>query len=404
MQATAFMNQIRSNSNMSNALDKYISLSFNERDKALKNVYIYSFFKSFKSMYDLSEQGYNYFGAVPSNSYVFYGHKKLFYTFMDYNIHSPSMNIMSNMYMQRVLTLDPNSLNEIVKNDVWKESVNEAYPGGIYNPTYERILNALASIEGIEVSLLSHRNDIHKEASYNSLGSMALTSKSRPLLFSAEDDSVATVSNTASLTDHISKFWNTACFINLLEMPSAFSDISAGTPYTYIKLDLQSVSTVFAKIESITGLNQNTLYSSYGKVNSTKGGGNAFPDSPINPGPNSKGGGSPDSPSSGNNKPSNQNNQRGNNNNPQSKKINAKLKQMLINSSKQLGRSLTNPEALSFMHSASMAAFSHKLSKDRAKAVINEMKKLNVVEKTDNYSLETGFANMDKKTKTIKME
>jgi hypothetical protein len=407
-QSVAFVNSIRGNHHFTQSLDRFISLPFNERDQAIKDVYKYSIFKVLSAMEDLVDNGFNYYGAVPSNSLVFYGHKMLFYTFLNYNIFNPALDLTSNVYMTRILEIDIESFKEMRNDDVWKNSYNANYPGGLYNRNYERILNALLEMSGIEVSSLSSQNDIPMDSRLFSLGSMAYTFKAKSNIFSSMEDSIATVSTQDSITDHNSKFWNIACGISISELPEENTRPDYGTPYTYVRKRMVSTNTVFAEVESITGLKAEGLYSNYGRF--VPGIGKA----PLSPNPN---GGNPSFPSGNStNYPLNGGN--GNNNpiyggngpnfNPDgsssnggsnNKQQNKKIKSFVKNKAHQIGRSLTSDEVKAFIKDAAINLLSNELSKRRERDLIDDLKNIGYVEDSRSASFEAPFARLEWKKK-----
>ena len=105
-QCETFLYLIRSNPFLNSTIEKYISLPFNERDDAIKGMLKYSLFKTLSSMKDLIDSGYNYVGAIPANSAVFYGHKKLFYTFLNHNVFNNALNLSATFYLTKILTVN----------------------------------------------------------------------------------------------------------------------------------------------------------------------------------------------------------------------------------------------------------------------------------------------------------
>jgi len=409
-QATAWMNSVRGNSKISSAIDKFISISFEDRDAAIRDAYKYSFFKTFSAMQDLVINGFNYFGAVPSNSLVFYGHKMLFYTFMNYNIFSPSLDLTSNVYLRRTVNLDEDVLSEIEKDPVWISSFNETYPGGVFNPTFERILQALQEIEEIHVSTLSHQNDIPADSTAYSLGSMAYTSKAKPNFFSSMEESIATVSNYNSLTDHISKFWNVANFVNVIEIPERFNVPDSGSPYIYVRTRNVDDATIFAQVESITGLNNNGMYSRYG-IN-IPGVGN----SPLNPGtpPNNNNplGGSggnnnnPINPSGGNGKNPLEIGPNSGSYVPKSnRKQNGRIKTFVKHKAELLGRALSSKEVREAIVDAGLTLFNAKLTERRQNDLIKSLRQTGIVSEHDGFKTKTPWLDFERgRGKTLLIE
>jgi hypothetical protein len=388
-QAEAFVDSIRGNHTFSQALDRFISLPFVERDESIKNVYIYSYFKVISAMEDLLEAGFNYYGAVPTNSLIFFGHKMLFYTFLNYNIFNPALDMTSNVYMTRTLELDVDSFKDMKDHPVWQESYNANYPGGLFNRTYERILSAFLEITEVEVSTLSSQDDIPMDSRAFSLGSAAYTNKLKPNFFSTMEDSIATVSTRDSITDHNSKFWNTACCISLFELPNEYSRPDFGSPYTYVRNSMVSPNTVFAEVESITGLKADGRYSNYGQMVPGIGKSPMSPD-PSSGGPNPNSGNGTNNPINGGNgpnfNPKGPTNSRGPNNN---KKQNRKVTGFIKRKADQLGRALTSDEVKAFLKEATLSLIGNEMSKRRQQDLIENLQNSGYVENTRSASVNT---------------
>lgn len=400
-QCDVWLNTIRGDHRFTQVLDRYVSISFSERDQVLRDVYKYSFFKTFNAMNDLMDTGFNFFGAIPTNSNVFYGHKMLFYTFLNYNNFSPSRDLTSNVYMERIITIDDNALKIMEEDDVYINSYNENYPGGLRNNTYERILSALSELDEVKVSTLSHQDDVPKNSDAYSLGSMAYTTKAKPTFYSVMEDSVATVTTSDSLTDHISKFWNLACFISIVEIPEQFSKSDSGSPYNYVRKRLVSDATLFAMVESITGINNRGMYSNYGT--NVPGVGS----SPLNPGPNGPNGGNGNNPIFGvnfnNNGGSNINfnpNGVGNIPDPSSasnRRENRALKKFVVDKANELGRALTSKEAKILLRGVAQDYFASILTSRRQKDLIDNLRTTGIVETQENLEVNTPFLKIDRK-------
>jgi hypothetical protein len=264
-------------------------------------------------------------------------------------------------------------------------------------------------ILGVEVSSLSSQNDIPKDSQSFSLGSMAYTYKAKPNFFSTMEDSIATVSTSDSITDHRSKFWNTACGISILDLPEENNKPDNGTPYIYVRKRLVSKNIVFAEVEAITGLKAEGLYSNYGRAVPGIG------SSPMSPGPS---GGNPPSPyGSGTNNPiyggtgpnfnpngpsinggpnSNGPNIVGGSNN---KKQNKQIKGFIRRKADQLGRALTSDEIKAFIKDAALNVLGNELSKRREKDLIDNLKNSGYVEDVRSGSVKVPFARIDYKKK-----
>jgi hypothetical protein len=276
-----------------------------------------------------------------------------------------------------MLEIEQDIMDKISKEEVYIKSVNNVYPGGIFNDVYERILSAFRNINSLEVSYLSDKSDIPLSSIYNPLGSMSLTDKiSKPLLFSPEDDCYATVSTPRSLTDYDSKFWNTANFISIHTMPDEYSNYSAGSPYIYVKKTLVNVATIIAEVSAITGLSQGGFYTTFGSDIPKPQSGNINtpnfkPKGPSGPNINSGGKGSNNKPSSGGNK------------------MDSRLYKAVKSSSRALGRALTSNEAKAFIHSAAASILNSKLSEHRMEQLVNRLMDSKVV--TENKELRSSF-------------
>jgi hypothetical protein len=400
-----FVDLIKSNPSLSAAIDKHVALGYEQRDSVIGNTFKYSAFKVLFQIKDLVDNGFNYYGAVPSNSFVFYGHKLLYYVFMDHNSFSPALNLSSNVYLNRVINIDLNIFDIIQKDPVYIDSINDKFPGGIFNKTYERVLSAFNEVEGIEVSKLSHREDIPDDSMYNPLGSLAYTNKvARPLALAPMEDAIATVSTPRSLTDSRSKFWNTACFISIEDIPDYFMDPSRGTPYIYVRTSSRSSFTLFAEVEAITGLSQEGLYTTYGFNPPKPSGSGPFNPAPINPdyipsgSPNGENGPKPAFGLGSNNPPPN----KGGNGRQNNSKENKKIRQFVQNSAKRFGRALTSDETRGLIRDASLSFLGHSLTARRQQALINSLKDINVV--SDDQSVRTNFGIVGSDSKRRRIE
>jgi hypothetical protein len=304
--------------------------------------------------------------------------------------------------MQRTLTLDVDALDKIRKDQVYIDSYNINYPGGIYNSTYERILLALHEMDEVHTSSLSHQDDIPRDSNMYSLGSMALTTKAKPTFYSTMEDSFATVTTENSLTDHVSKFWNVGCFISILEIPQGFIGPDLGSPYTYVRKRLVSSATLFAIVESITGLNNNGMYSNYGT--SVPGVGQG----PLNSGPYNPTNGGNNNPTSGQNfggNPSNFNpNQSPNepkNSGTGNRKENSSFKRFVSNKASQLGRALTSEEARGLLKDFAKMSFANNLSSRRQSDLIDNLRRTGIVDTGSDFKVDAPFARMTKKNNKI---
>lgn len=411
--AEVFLSQIRANHTISNGIDRSIALPFNERNDCIKNSFKYSYFKTMYNIKMLYENGFNYVGSVPSNSYVFYGHKMLYYTFLDNNIFNPSRSVDSNVYLTRVLDLDFSIFDNIEQESVYIESINNMYPGGIYNVNYERILSSFNDIPEIQVSLLGERNDIPMESSVNPLGNTALTKGTKPLIGSAMEDSVATITCTESVTDHVSKFWNTANFISILDLPEQFQSVSSGSPYTYVTFGDINSSVLFAEVEAITGITNRGFYSQYGRnVQLPSSGGTKFSgngsnnNNPSNSGSNE----SNDSSNSNENRNRNKRNIKKSSNRSEqsknniSKSVNSDLKGIVKQFSTTIGRVLTDIEAKQILTSTASTILKHQLAQNRVKQLIEDLKKTKYVRSSKTADLSLGFANVQNSNEVTTFE
>jgi hypothetical protein len=211
-QAEVFSNQIRSNSSLSTMLDKTTSLPYNERDNILIDVYRYSYFKAISSIRNLYDGGRNYSGAIPSNTLVFYGHKKLLHTFLSFNSHNSGIIMSSNVFLMKTLSYREEEFKLMFEDQLYKSCFKEFYPGGIFNAKLERILSALKEIKGISVSSLSDYTDIGTDGEHSPLGNMAYCNLDN----FGTDSFLATVSTHESLTDHVSMKQDVILLIHLL--------------------------------------------------------------------------------------------------------------------------------------------------------------------------------------------
>lgn len=381
-QAQAFMIEFRSRPNFVSALDKCISLPFQERDNAVMNVYKYSLYKSFGIINQLVENGYNYLGNIPANSYLFYGHKELVYTFMNYNTHVQSCSQNMNLYVSRILTIPENFLDDMENDPFFLEIQNEVYPGGIYNPTYERILHTLSTIDGIECEIVSDMTTIDMSGFKIPLGNMVYQDK--PGLFT-NNETIGTVRTLESLTDHISKYWNIANFIYCTSIPDYFSNSSTSQPYSYVESSRLSPFSIFAQIESITGIDCNGKYSTYGVTY-------PYSNVPHDPrGPFNPGGSTPVSPAPTTSPPSSPQTPRKapRNNKPKGPNVMKTVGKQLAQHSKSLGRALSSTEAKSLINSLGNAFIDYKFKEAQINTLINNARNNKVI--IDNTELSTNL-------------
>lgn len=310
-QSKVFLNEVKSNSMLSRVVDLNISGNQSVKDEAVKNTYKYSFIKVFSLCYDFFISGKASLGAAPANSLVFYGHKELFLLFVTHNVFYHRMGTGSKTVINKQLSIDTNVIDDLKKTDVYTSSVNVAFPGYLSNPLYERLLDGFKSSgTDIQIEYLdSGRMSI--DPAFTPLGNMAFRENQLVADFDYYIDSVTI---PESHTDHISKYWNVANFIKLI----SYDDFFPSQIYPYISVSSLTIpsTSLFAQVESITGISCGSKFSNYGRgfpnlsgyvgptgynpspSLSPKGSPSGSGESPYNHGPNGKGkgngsGGSP---------------------------------------------------------------------------------------------------------------
>lgn len=290
-QATVFCDQVRSDSVLSKIVDLNIQGSQVYKNEVVANVYKYSFIKTFSLCYEYYISGKANLGAAPTNSLVFYGHKELFLLFIYSNVFYNRMGQKENTQLNKNLTIDLEAFEEIQKSPVYKESVNDLFPGYINSPTYERLLDGFRnSGSSIQVEYLDHGR-IKIDPQFTPLGNMAYRKNQN--LASDCEYLIDTVTTKRSHTDHISKFWNIANFISIENHSEQFN-IYMNYPYISIDEKMIPSTSLFAQVESITGIKCGNKYSNYGSgipgMSGYNKGNNIPPKGPTpkNSGPNKK--------------------------------------------------------------------------------------------------------------------
>jgi hypothetical protein len=403
-QANAFSLEFRSNPHFVKALDSCISLQINERDQAVANCYKYSYYKAAKIIDNLRENGYNYLGNIPSNSYLFYGHKYLVYSYLNYNLHVQSCTQNMNLYISRILSTDENFCDDFQNDPFYETIVSELYPGGIYNSTFERILQTMESIPEIQCGPVHDNFDIDMSGYKVPLGNMCYRNNTG-LFTSAE--TIGTVRTLESLTDHISKYWNIANFVYCTSVPD-FSDNTTSNPYSYVESDRLSPYTLFAQIESITGIRCGDKYSTYGitypYTNRPSDPRGTFSPGTI-PSPSNGNGYSPKGSSPKGNGPAP--NKR-NNNKPGNRKTKLNIISLtgraLENFVSASGKALSSDEARGFIYSLGETFIDGRLKERQIKRIINDAKRNKFVFEDSNIRSNLGIVGSDNNRRTIAIE
>lgn len=385
-QAATFRSLLTSKTGYLETINKHINVPFSERDSVIEKTYKYSFLKVIHCIRKFQESGFNYYGNIPVNSLSFYGHKELLMLFLLHNVYTPSRSQMENVSMTKILEYDLRNNDIMEEMDIWSESYSPGYPGGIFNPTYERILEAMNKIPEIQVSILTDQTDFDRDGKFNPLGNMSINSKEQPI-FGPMETTIASVRLMRSITDTDSKFWNLACFINLEETDPLFKNVETGSPFVYVTTKLEAFETIFAKVKSITGISIDYNYTDFGVtvVNFGRNLGSPDPITPI--------GGNPYGPRFDNNGGSSTNFKQinnGNNNGPNNKsgQIN-KMTKALTNYGKTLGRSLTSEEAVAFLSTTASQIIDYRLRRNQINQIVNTAKSNQVV--VDNNNFKAGF-------------
>lgn len=404
-QANIFRLLIRGDVAYTNALNKYIDIRSQDRSQVLFNTYIYSYIKTIVAIRDIYDSEMRLIGALPANSLVFYGHKYLIHMFLDYNIFTPARTLIGNTYITRLLDLD-NAIRQIEDLEVYKESYNSAFPGGIFNEDYERVLTALVGVKDIAVSYMSDKTDIPNDPFYCPLGNMAVCNKDKPALFSFAEESYATVNIRESLTDHKSKFWNIANWINIDKMPDRYNSLGFGTPYQFVPTKNVDESVIFAQVESITGLPNKGLYSTYGSTNlNTSGGSNPNQTNPLNPvgGSGKPGPKSPSGVNGSGSQPNGIGTPKGKNPNIPKKK-GSRLVKFVKSTSQTIGRTLSSDEAKQLLKDASMSLYQSRLREQETNNLINNLKQIGIVKQQQKVKTNLGIVGSESSKQNLMIE
>merc|ERR1712232_513120 len=150
----------------------------------------------------------------------------------------------------------------LLDSSVYKNSVIDGFTGHIRNPEYERLLQAW-QMSGAKISI--ERLDVFNndfDAKNCPLGNMYYRVPTTEVATDVPTH-VDYVTNPSSWTDHVSKFWNIANFIKLVEYPECFSQLF-NFPLDSVNEKLLSNNSLFAQIEAITGIDCSARYSTYG--------------------------------------------------------------------------------------------------------------------------------------------
>jgi len=260
-----FRKEVRADPVLNRAVDQTTKGSDEKKDRLIENAYVYSFIKVYLLCYAFRNTGRSGLLAHPYNSHVFSGHKELFNIFValssSYQMESDSIFQTT---ISKSLLLDEDVYDDIVASDIYKESFDQNFPGLIFNPVYERLLQTW-SLCGGTISIDNIDNgDYNFDATNCPLGNAYYRTPS-------VKDGIATdvltyvdfVTCKSSWTDHISKFWNLACFVELVKYPVNFSQLY-NFPLDSIQSTRVSSNSIFAEVEAITGIDCSGRYSSYG--------------------------------------------------------------------------------------------------------------------------------------------
>lgn len=315
-QSEVFLSEVKSSSSLSRIVDLNVSGNQLIKDQTIKNLYKYSFIKTYCLCYDFYVSGKASLGSAPANSLVFYGHKELFLLFVTHNVFYHRMNSRNNTTLNKKLIIDESKIDEIKKTEIYTSSINISFPGYLNNPLYERLLDGF-KLSGSEIQieyLDSGRMSI--DPAFTPLGNMCFRENQ---LIADFDYYIDSVTSQESHTDHISKYWNVACFIKII----SYDDFFPSQMYPYISVSEGTIpsTSLFAQVESITGIRCGSKFSNYGKgfpnltgyvgptgYSPTPGNTSTGPNSPRNGGSNgqnsrpNKGNPNPGSPRNGNGK------------------------------------------------------------------------------------------------------
>lgn len=259
-QSQVFLDEVKSRSNLARVVDLNLNGNQAAKDSMVKDTYKYSFIKTYCLCRDFKLSGKASIGSAPSNSLVFYGHKELFLLFVTFNVFYHRLNMKSNTTLNKSLSIDIDAFRYIQESEIYKSSVNSDFPGYINNPVYERLLDGFKWADSeIQIEYFDSGR-LQIDPAFTPLGNMAFRQVEADANVNYFVDSV-TVPD--SHTDHVSKYWNIANFIKVTSTDEFFP----GQVYPYISLPISSLtkSSLFAQVESITGIKCGSKFTNYGK-------------------------------------------------------------------------------------------------------------------------------------------
>lgn len=303
LQANTFSREISQKDALMRLLDERFFFS-NESDQIkddLANMYVYSFIKAAHVCRKLST-GNSKGIATYSPTYIFTGHKMLTDCCRARQMHYNDSLEGYRITLIKQLRLDSEQFKLIEKLDLYKSNFDSLFDV-ISNDRYERMLSCLSTSNSLSICEMGSRN-LAKAPAFVPLGNMCFDIEDK----NSDDihDFLSVISNKA-LRDHVSKFWNIANFITLVEKPEMLDKYSF-VPYFRSNIDQLTPLSIFSQVQSITGLNCGRKYSDFGTYISNDAGPGTEGGSPSGYGGGSPGGGnSPSGSSGGGNSPSGSN-------------------------------------------------------------------------------------------------
>jgi hypothetical protein len=205
-QATIFSEEVDGNKVLSDLVYKASDKKI-DKISLVKEVYIYSLLKAYYAIYDIQINGQRNISHSLSRSLIFYGHNELLLHGIEHTIHNKNNSISDTITVKKVLELDTLIPADSDISRIYAKCVNPAMPGRFFSSTYEKVLDTFhMNSQELLLETIGNRDSIAPDSS--PLGNMST--------FPSEDASVNNkllfVTDPKSLTDHISKFWNIACY------------------------------------------------------------------------------------------------------------------------------------------------------------------------------------------------
>lgn len=280
-QASCFSNEILRNSMLSTIVNKNVQGNPNKKNEVVKDIYIYSYMKAFNMCVTLQETGGEFTGNPGANSTVFKGHSELYKIFYStFILTLNSGNTSRNTSLYKSLRITDEDITEFRSTEFFDKYNESKMKFFFVNKEFERLLDAFKKFGQMNLAIDEFTDRLIPSPENSPLGNLCLS-------YSEQDksDELLIINNSSMLSDMNSKFWNIANCIYLIEGDKNFTRCYS-SPYIYADLSSLDDTSIFAQVQSITGLTCGDQFTDYGSKK----------DKPGDNDPNITGGGNENNP------------------------------------------------------------------------------------------------------------